>query len=54
MLMEAAQVPRRFDVLYERMSIALCVRRRVRDRHEAEDVTAAQVFHHGSAESREF
>src|SRR5437867_2169754 len=51
LLIEAAQKdPRRFGELYERHfdRVYAFVARRVRDRHEAEDVTA-EVFHHALA-----
>ncbi len=55
-LIEAAQKdPRRFGELYERNfeRVYAFVARRVRDRHEAEDV-AAEVFHHALANLSKF
>jgi RNA polymerase sigma-70 factor, ECF subfamily len=55
-LIEAAQRdPRRFGELYERNfeRVYAFVARRVRDRHEAEDVTA-EVFHHALANLSKF
>jgi RNA polymerase sigma-70 factor (ECF subfamily) len=55
-LIEGAQKdPRRFGELYERNfeRVYAFVARRVRDRHEAEDVTA-EVFHHALANLSKF
>lgn len=56
LLIEAAQKdPRRFGELYERHveRVYAFIARRVRDRHEAEDITA-EVFHHALANLSSF